>query len=404
MYSVFGPSWFKVNDKSLVKAPPGTTVKLTWAEVAGSDRYTVKYGLSKTSYDTYVAGNTTECELDFTLPNSEGLDIYFGVYGWIQGNTTYYSYDHPIVQIRTITPASTPELSISNISALPGGTALLSWPECTPGNNSEITGYQIYSSDGSTTAYDIVSADTFSVQVTASSTAGKTMYYQVRAIAEYTEGYSAWSNPVSLWSILPPAAATLNPGGLTYSPYPRILATIGTGEAPLSISAPNSVASRSTGLDNGNKVVLRRTQNQRSENNSYTFNVTVTDAYGISTDAQFTITCRAPVWTDDPIVAGETVIKAAHINELRSALNAVCDYYGIARTSWAEAVVAGTTPSYNWAAHVTEIQNTIRRIVTYINAFDPESSVNNISLPSMPEPRNASADIINQLRELITIL
>lgn len=61
-------------------------------------------------------------------------------------------------------------------------------------------------------------------------------------------------------------------------------------------------------------------------------------------------------FTDDPLVAGTTVVKALHINELRTAINAKRVSAGLTATTWAATVSAGGTIS---AAHVTEMRNAL---------------------------------------------
>jgi RHS repeat-associated protein len=60
-----------------------------------------------------------------------------------------------------------------------------------------------------------------------------------------------------------------------------------------------------------------------------------------------------PVFTDDPLVPGVTVIKAVHITELRTAVNQARSRAGLAAANWAEAVAAGVLIK---AAHVVELR------------------------------------------------
>jgi hypothetical protein len=60
-----------------------------------------------------------------------------------------------------------------------------------------------------------------------------------------------------------------------------------------------------------------------------------------------------PVFTDDPLVPGVTVIKAVHITELRTAVNQARARAGLAAANWAEAVAAGVLVK---AAHIVELR------------------------------------------------
>ncbi|HET7706158.1 MAG TPA: M12 family metallo-peptidase, partial [Thermoanaerobaculia bacterium] len=61
-------------------------------------------------------------------------------------------------------------------------------------------------------------------------------------------------------------------------------------------------------------------------------------------------------FTDDPLVAGTTVVKAIHINELRMAINSKRAAAGLAPASWATTIEIGGTIS---AAHITEMRTAL---------------------------------------------
>ena len=150
------------------------------------------------------------------------------------------------------------------------------------------------------------------------------------------------------------------------------------------------------------KVVLRRETAMSPGVESVT--VTNTDTSGVSYSADAAVTVLSPAWTDDPIVAGETPVKAAHIMELRACLDNICDYYAIPRTDWGGDVVAGVTPDRLWPTHMAAIQGTVRRIAAFVNSWDPLSAENNIILPSLQVITRANARAVNQLREIILML
>ncbi len=60
-----------------------------------------------------------------------------------------------------------------------------------------------------------------------------------------------------------------------------------------------------------------------------------------------------PTFTDDPLVAGTTLVKALHVTELRDAINLLRIRAGIATVSWAEAVSTGVLIK---ASHITEMR------------------------------------------------
>lgn len=399
----------RINGLEAIKAPPGATLTLTWTPAQGAYRQSIARDNNGSMFSpTYIAQNLDKAANTYqvTAPETGGEYFYFAINTTNNDGSGGFS-NRANVQAGTVTPATTPgNVALTSASALPGENVTLSWSASIPGEYSGLTGYEIARSTSPDTVGTVVytvDAATLQVAVAASSTAGETYYYRVRSVAYFPDGNSEWSEPVSLWAILPPAAPVLTVGANTYNPRPRIFARTGTGEAPLSIAAPGMNISRTEGLANNDGVLMQRVDDIEP-GGSATVTAAVTDKYGISTSASVTIQRIVPTWTDNPIVAGETVVKAAHINELRAALDTICDYYDIDRTAWGEEVEAGTTPLYNWIGHATELQDTVRRIAGVINAYDPDSPANRVILPAMPAPEWASAEIINQLRQLITIL
>lgn len=82
-----------------------------------------------------------------------------------------------------------------------------------------------------------------------------------------------------------------------------------------------------------------------------------------STAATLTVTRSATVFTDDPLQAGLTPMKAVHITELRAYVNTLRSRYGLAAVSWTDPTLgAGTTPVK--AVHVTELQASL--IAAYV--------------------------------------
>ena len=73
------------------------------------------------------------------------------------------------------------------------------------------------------------------------------------------------------------------------------------------------------------------------------------DPEGLAASASFTVTVRAkrpkPPFTDDPLVPGETPLKAVHFTELRERIAALTSAVGLTPLRWTDPVlVPGTTP------------------------------------------------------------
>ena len=63
-------------------------------------------------------------------------------------------------------------------------------------------------------------------------------------------------------------------------------------------------------------------------------------------------------YTDNPLMAGSTVIKAQHINELRVAVNAVRATAGLPQASWTDASLPGV---FIKAVHITELRQNLNQ-------------------------------------------
>lgn len=92
--------------------------------------------------------------------------------------------------------------------------------------------------------------------------------------------------------------------------------------------------------------------------------------------SQFNVSVAVFTVTDPVLTVNLTQVKAAHINELRSALNTVEGYYGMTATTWDETITKDSTNIK--ASHIYELRSAVDRIITYVNQFDPDNAVNNI--------------------------
>ena len=100
-------------------------------------------------------------------------------------------------------------------------------------------------------------------------------------------------------------------------------------------------------------------------------------------------------WTDDPLVAGETPIKALHMQELQSRVNTLYAFYGLGTYNFTT-ITAGTTSLAGWTTHINQIRTAIE------NVCSASGKTHENWIPfSVNCPR---ADVMQQLRRVILAL
>jgi hypothetical protein len=81
-------------------------------------------------------------------------------------------------------------------------------------------------------------------------------------------------------------------------------------------------------------------------------------------------------FTDDPLTAGVTDVKAQHINEVRAAVNAVRLTAGLAQASWTDPSLQGVSVK---AAHITELRQTLNQALQALGFSPPTYTDNALS-------------------------
>lgn len=405
------------NNLQSLDVPPGASVTFTWSEGSVTDSwgYPVSgafyalYRLESSAIPPHTRTPDTTVPIDgertAVLPGPDAADdvLYYRVGVSAPYESTAFSNSALVVVTAVdVQPNTAPTLTINNPVVEAGKAATLNWSASTPGLNSVVSGYRVQRSLNGGTWADLATTTGNSLIVYAPDASGSTYYYRVIAYGEWGESESIPSNTVSLLANTVPTAPTVRTGGTIYNPAPRVLVTMGQDTDTLSISAPGFTPSRSSRIAAGQGVVLRKNANAPTGTGSV--EITISDPYGASASTAASWSYAVPFWTDYPVIAGTTLVKAVHINELRAAFDVVCDYYGIARTDWGAAVVAGETSSALFPSHAQQLQDTARRIADYINNFDANSATNNVVLPVFTSPNIAKASVINELRQCVALL
>jgi hypothetical protein len=311
-------------------------------------------------------------------------------------------------------------VTLYNLNGIVETAPLLSWSGASGGTENAITGYEIQyaeSTDGTsygswTALSTVTSTATFgSVSVALPSARGKYRKYQIRTQgAAGSDYYSAWVITDAVRYNTTPTAPTIDlpqNGKTIYNPLPRFLITIGA-------DADNQLQTfLATGFTQSHdrphlpasKIMLQRTAAATA--GTVSLSATQTDTLASTSSAATRSTTYAvPTYTDSTITAGTTAIKAAHITELRTYINTVRAYYGLADVSWADTITAHVTSTAGWAAHVAEMQSAIDDVVTLVNAWDAQAEDNLIEVPTwiVPDGKRPQADVIEQLRSVLVTL
>jgi len=317
--------------------------------------------------------------------------------------------------------ACTPPSSASVSPSISEDNATLAYSGAAGGTSNAITGYEVQyaeSIDGITwdswQALKVVasSSGSGSFEVEPSSTRGNYRKYQMRtrgaAGSDYYSTWKAVSGTVRRNSAPAVPAITAPADNTTiYNSTPRILATVGSDadSHAQTVTASDFTPSSAGDQAVAKKLVLRRTSAYSA--GAQSVSIKATDILNVdSSDANRAFTYAVPSWTDGTLTAGTTKIKAAHMNELRTAVNNVRAYYGLAAVSWAQAITAGSTSIGGWKDHVLELRGAIDDIVSLVNGWDTASSTHNIPAISwLAIPTNSpSKAVMDQLRAVIPTL
>lgn len=348
-------------------------VSITWEESsvigASISRYYVEYRLKQYggSYGSWTAlANTTALKYEYNPNLSKGDNIQYRVRA-LSSDSVYSSYSSTVTVVRetdkpiNLTPAAGWYEAITDCSwELPAAISL----------TGTYCQYR-YTTDSGTnwSAWTNATGNSFSAASIFANVASSAYFqYQVRAVQTNGDTTDAASSGLIYKNSAPAAPVVL-------CPVPSSPTSPGAFWAILSVSTdPNGhtmtasykkgtgdFVTIASGLSEACVVAVKLT-----ESGNYTFRVT--DQYGAYNQTSKTIAVVAETYTDNPVVAGTTRIKAAHINELRSRVEALCALYGVTAPTWAESIIAGTTSVKGFPSHITELRTALEAIYTAINS------------------------------------
>lgn len=117
------------------------------------------------------------------------------------------------------------------------------------------------------------------------------------------------------------------------------------------VRSQNGTTFTTVGATNGTSV----TDFSAAANTAYLYKVRAFDAASTAGPYSSTDLATTVIFTDDPLVAGVTIVKAVHITQLRTAVNAVRTLAGLAAGSFTDPTIAVGVTAVR-AAHVTELR------------------------------------------------
>jgi hypothetical protein len=398
----------------------GTAVTLSWSgAAAGSYNGITGYNVYRStsadgSYSLIGSVTTTNTygSMNVAAHATMGSTYYFKVKALGEYGDSNLSDAYVGVTSKVYTACSAPtNVTLSRAIANPGAESVLSWSGAQGGTNTSVASYEVWRATSATGSYSLLAAVSgASLAVIAHATQGSSYFYKVKAVSSPAGYTSALSEVYAelVTNTYPDAPIIDAPAAnkTTYNSRPRLLVTVGedVNNVSQTISASGYDVSSPGALVIGKRVVIRK-RTALEEAGAQTASVISTDSLGgASSAASVSFAFAVKAYTDAELVAGLTAVKAAHITELRAVLDDICDYYGIARTVWAHAVVANVTSLLGWVSHVTEIQNTITRVAAYINDWDADTSSLNVTLPAFLTATAPTASVITQLREIVKLL
>ena len=400
-----------------------TNPTLTWAGAAPGtlnaiSAYEIEYAeaVDNAAWGAWTAlkvvnSTATSGSTDVALPSARASYRKYRIRARGAAGATYYSAWKDTNSIRyNSLPTAPTAFSAAPVVFVSGDITLMYSGATDPDNN--ISTYNVWyavATDGVNYGGWTALANGSTIHTGVVLTAGALIKYRVRtvdalgAVSGFIESNSCGKNTA-------PAAPTVSlpqDSKTTHNSRPRFLITMNADpESHLqAVTAAGYTASRSTNLASGNKILLRKTAAAAA--GTVTLSITSADIYGEASGAAArNTTYAAPSYTDDPITKGTSQIKAAHITELRSMLNTVRAFYGMAAASWAEVITAGVTSTRNWVAHILELRAAVDEVIALVNGWDTASVANRIPAPTWITLTNGvpRADAMEQIRDAIESL
>ncbi len=232
------------------------------------------------------------------------------------------------------------------------------------------------------------------------------------AVSSYVvSNYVKKNSPPAVPSISAPKA-----NSATYNTTPRFLITtgtepdgqlqsvfvrIGTNSWQDSVNNPERF-SQNGYLNNGIKTIYQG-EAQNIGSITATFKCLDENIQSASAEVSRSFTILSSPF--ETIVPNATKVQAAHIKTIRTAVNTIRNYYGLAPVVWKEEIIVGKTQVKNWPYHIKEIIDAIEPVINFINQFDQTIIFDVPDFDWLPlGSSRPKAEVMNQIQNLILSL
>lgn len=335
-------------------------------------------------------GKTTSKVLD-TSGIARDAVIDFHIAAIARVGHTWSGWSNQVRKNRVPNTPTSP--SVPKTSYIPGEAIPVSFAN-TGDPDGNLAGFEVATDQNETIVGTNASASATSVNVnTTGWPQGAQRKFRVRGYdAHGVRG--AWSNYTATVTLntdpVAPAIAYPAAGSTVYNQRPHILAAAGAAnDGPKHIlcindgtektTAANGAAFSSGTSDNlagGRQVVYLPPANLSVGAASITARMYDSFLYSAAVNRAFSI--AALTVTDPNISTAGMKIKAIHITDLQTAINALRAAYGLTAAAFT-AVVAGVTPIGN-VAIITELQTALQAVIDRINGWDSATATHDLTV------------------------
>lgn len=348
---------------------PGASVTLSWTagssgtnnELSGHAVYR-KEGAGAYELLQTVASATTSLSVAAPLTPGSSYTYYVVALG------TKTGYDSAASNTVTLSSyaytACTAPTSLTLSAELAEDGAVLSWSGAAAGVSNPITGYRISAQNstsgttwGEATLLQTVTTSATSGSVSVEPPAIRGAYR--RFIIQTLGTASGFDSPEAVYPTLlrknrAPGAPVFLSGSETYVHNPLI--RLRYGDEPDGQSQTLMLS-----VDDGTaEAVAAESRLQDLAFGEHIIRAYSLDSMGAASPvAAHTLTVIDSGFTDPVLTAGQTFVKAVHINELRARINTLRAYYGLSAYGWSAAPVAGETGLVSWRDHVLELRSAL---------------------------------------------